>query len=74
MSDATFSMVVSESDRMTRIVTDLLVLSRLEYNRTKWRIESFDIKEAIRHLCELMRVDAKSHKHTLRFQHRNIFR
>ena len=60
-------MVVSESDRMTRIVTDLLVLSRLEYNRTKWRIESFDIKEAIRHLCELMRVDAKSHKHTLRF-------
>ena len=61
------AMVVSESDRMTRIVTDLLVLSRLENNRTKWRIESFDIKDAIRHLCELMRVDAKSHNHTLRF-------
>lgn len=61
------SMVVTESDRMTRIVADLLVLSRLDNKRTRWRIEEFDCREAIRHLCEVMRVDAKARNHKLRF-------
>ncbi len=61
------SMVVTESDRMTRIVADLLVLSRLDNKRTRWRIEEFDLREAIRHLCEVMRVDAKTRNHKLRF-------
>lgn len=40
-------MVVSESDRMTHIVHDLLVLSRLDNNRMNWNPTSFSVVELI---------------------------
>ncbi|MBR6632955.1 MAG: HAMP domain-containing protein [Clostridia bacterium] len=40
-------MVISESDRMTHIVHDLLVISRLDNNRMKWNPTSFPITELI---------------------------
>ena len=60
-------MVLSESDRMTRIVSDLLVLSRLDNKRTKWNIETFDMKQTVRHLCEVMRPDLEAHHHKITF-------
>lgn len=62
-------LVLSESDRMTRIVQDLLVLSRLDNNRTSWQIETFDLRNSIRHLCEVMRndIESRGHKITLGF-------
>ena len=58
-------MVLSESDRMTSIVSDLLTLSRLDNKRTKWNIETFDVKQSLRHLCEVMLPNLDSHHHTL---------
>ncbi|MBQ4354750.1 MAG: HAMP domain-containing protein [Clostridia bacterium] len=58
-------LVLSESDRMTRIVQDLLVLSRLDNNRTNWQIETFDIRQSVRHLCEVMRTDIESRHHKI---------
>ena len=58
-------MVLSESDRMTRIVSDLLVLSRLDNKRTKWNIEQFDICASVKRLCEVMRSDLEAHEHTV---------
>ena len=58
-------MVLSESDRMTRIVSDLLVLSRLDNKRTKWQVESFDMPVSVRRLCEVMRTDLEAHGHKL---------
>lgn len=58
-------MAVDECDRMTRIVSELLVLSRLDNNRTAWRIETFDVGDFCRRLYEIMSVDAGNHKHTL---------
>lgn len=58
-------MVLSESDRMMRIVSDLLTLSRLDNKRTKWNIETFDVKQAVRHLCEVMLSNLDAHNHTL---------
>ncbi len=58
-------MVLSESDRMQRIVSDLLVLSRLDNKRTKWNVESFDLSQSVRHLCEVMHTDLETHRHTL---------
>lgn len=58
-------MLLSESDRMSRIVSDLLVLSRLDNNRTKWNIETFDFRQSVRHLCEVMRGDLEKHRHTV---------
>ena len=58
-------MAVDECDRMTRIVSDLLVLSRLDNKRTKWSIQKFDTNAALRHICEVMRVEAAAHSHKL---------
>lgn len=61
-------MTVSESNRMTGIVKDLLTLSRLDNKRTKWQIVEFDMNDSLRHLCEVMNVDATSHGHKLILQ------
>ena len=61
-------MTVSESNRMTGIVKDLLTLSRLDNKRTKWQIVEYDIGDSLRHLCEVMNVDATSHDHKLMLQ------
>ena len=63
--DGFLKMAVEECDRMTRIVSELLVLSRLDNNRTAWKIETFDIPQFCRRICDVMTVDASSHGHTL---------
>lgn len=60
-------MALTESDRMTRIVSDLLVLSRLDNKRTQWKVESFDICRSISRLIEVMRVDIEARRHTVTF-------
>ncbi len=60
-------MALSESDRMKRIVSDLLVLSRLDNKKTKWSIEKFDLKQSVRRLCDVMRSDIEAHRHRVTF-------
>ncbi len=60
-------MVLSESDRMKRIVSDLLVLSRLDNKKTQWNIETFDIRRLVRRLCDVMRGDLEEHGHKITF-------
>ncbi len=65
MREYFLDMILSESDRMTRIVSDLLVLSRLDNKRTKWQVETFDMPASVRRLCEVMRTDLESHGHEI---------
>ncbi len=65
MKDFFLHMAVDECDRMTRIVSDLLVLSRLDNKRTQWSIIGFDPDRMLTHICEVMKVDADAHSHTL---------
>lgn len=65
MRESFLSMAVEESDRMTRIVGDLLVLSRLDNNRTKWEISTFSVEAVIRHMCEVVKNDIAEHRHVL---------
>lgn len=60
-------MALTESDRMTRIVSDLLVLSRLDNKRTPWRIETFDVCKSVSRLIEVMRGDIEARHHTVTF-------
>ncbi|MBQ7011288.1 MAG: HAMP domain-containing protein [Clostridia bacterium] len=60
-------MAVSESDRMTRIVQDLLVLSRLDNNRTRWQISEYAINDSVRHVCNVLHSEAAKHRHALVF-------
>lgn len=68
MREYFLDMILSESDRMTRIVSDLLVLSRLDNKRTKWQVESFDLPASVRRLREVMRPDLEAHGHTITCQ------
>ena len=67
MRDTFLNNAVEESDRMLRIIGDLLTLSRLDNNRTKWEITTFDLTASLKHLCDIMQNDAHTHGHTLRF-------
>jgi two-component system sensor histidine kinase VicK len=60
-------MALTESDRMTRIVSDLLVLSRLDNKRTQWKVETFDLCRSVSRLIEVMRVDIEAREHTVTF-------
>ena len=57
--------VINESDRMTRIVQDLLVLSRLDNRRMTWRPTKFDLFAATDGMCSALEAEAKAHGHTL---------
>lgn len=58
-------MAVEECDRMTRIVSELLVLSRLDNNRTAWKVETFEVSDFCHRLYDIMSVDAGNHGHVL---------
>ncbi|MBQ8578992.1 MAG: HAMP domain-containing protein [Clostridia bacterium] len=65
MRESFLSMAVEEADRMTRIVGDLLVLSRLDNQRTKWEISTFRLGAVLARLCDVVHTDLDEHHHTL---------
>lgn len=58
-------MAIEECDRMTRIVGDLLVLSRLDNKRTSWKVETFELPRFVEHIYDVMSADARARNHTL---------
>lgn len=59
--------VINEADRMTRIVKDLLVLSRLDNRRMTWSPSTFDIHETLDRMCSALQTEAGLHNHTLTY-------
>ena len=57
--------IISETDRMTRIVQDLLTLSRLDSGRAEIKMTRFSFREAIDAVCRAVALDAQNHSHTL---------
>ena len=57
--------VMNESDRMTRIVKDLLVLSRFDNRRMTWQSSSFSAGGMINQICTALKTSAQHKKHTL---------
>jgi hypothetical protein len=57
--------VNADADRVTRLLTELLDISRLEAGRLKLRQKRFDLADAARALVE--KLGADSEKHTVRF-------
>ncbi len=58
MQNTFISNITDESDRMMRIVGDLLTLSRLDNRHTKWQISEFDMLASLRHICMILSADA----------------
>jgi two-component system sensor histidine kinase VicK len=59
------SIILDEADRMTRLVRDLLTLSRFDYGKLDWQIADFDITELLNHTYDVLRMEAKKHGHKL---------
>ena len=57
--------IVSEADRMTRIVKDLLTLTKFDYGKMEMNISRFAFREAIENVYKAVALDAQNHKHTL---------
>ncbi len=60
-----FGVILSETDRMTRIVQDLLTLSRFDYGKMEMNFSDLSIEEAIRNVYNAVVLDAQNHGHSL---------
>ena len=56
--------IVSEADRMTRIVKDLLTLSKFDYGKMEMNIARFSFAEAVSNVYKAVALDAQNHGHT----------
>ncbi len=63
-----FGIILSETDRMTHIVQDLLTLSRFDSGRGEMNFAPFSFLEATEHVCKAVRLEAERHRHTLTLQ------
>ena len=55
----------SEADRMTRLVKDLLQLSRLDNKQMKWNMKEISIVNLVKYTVNKMQIEAKNKGHTL---------
>jgi two-component system sensor histidine kinase VicK len=54
------NVINSESDRMSRLVSDLLKLSRMDYEKTNWAKEKLNVNEMIKDVYMKLRIVAKN--------------
>ena len=57
--------IISETDRMTHIVQDLLTLSRLDSGRADIKMVRFSLREAIDSVCRAVELECRRREHTL---------
>ncbi len=65
MSQRFLGVICNESDRMARIVKDLLTLSRLDYGKLDMTYSLFDSKKLIEGIYDALLFEARNHEHTL---------
>jgi len=53
------SVINSEADRMTRLVKDLLQLSRLDNNQMKWDMQKISFEDLVRNCVEKLNLNLK---------------
>lgn len=57
------NVIASESRRMARLVTDLLILSRYDSNKKKTRKETFDLGDLVKRCQEKLAIEIKKKGH-----------
>jgi len=65
MKEQFYSVILNETDRMTRIVKDLLTLSRLDSAKMDWKNENFSLKKSVENAYRAMEIEARRHGHKL---------
>lgn len=64
MTGEFLSVIVNESDRMTKIVQDLLTLSKFDAGSYEFRFERFSIEKSLRDVYNAMHLEAHRYGHT----------
>nr|WP_300091914.1 ATP-binding protein [Sedimentibacter sp.] len=54
------TVINSESDRMARLVSDLLRLSRMDYSKTKWKKEDLSLSDMISQTLKKLQIQIKN--------------
>lgn len=67
MAISFLGVINKETDRMNRIVSDLLTLSRIDYHKLSWKMDWFSIDELLGELTETLSIPAKKHQHSLTY-------
>ena len=67
MAISFLGVINKETDRMNRIVSDLLTLSRIDYHKLSWKMNRFSIDDLLGELTETLSVPAKKHQHSLTY-------
>ena len=57
-TDRFLNVINSEADRMTRLVKDLLQLSRLDNEQMSWKIEKVSLKDIVKSIVNRMQLEA----------------
>ena len=60
--------ILSESDRMTHIVQDLLTLSRFDSGHSELNLTTFPFAGLLEESCQALRIEAQRRGHTLRLE------
>lgn len=61
-----FSKVINqEANRMSRLVSDILQLSKMDYNRVNWNKATLNTVDILKKVCEKVRFEAEEKKHKL---------
>lgn len=60
VADEFLNVINSESDRMTRLVSDLLRLSRMDYEQTKWHKEEINLREMVDLIVKKLQIQIKN--------------
>ena len=53
------SVINSETDRMSRLVSDLLKLSRMDYEQTKWKKEKLNLNKIVNQVAKKLVIQAQ---------------
>lgn len=61
-----YQVILNETDRMTRIVKDLLTLTKLDYAKMDWKMSEFPIRKCIENVYDAMAIEARNHKHSIK--------
>ena len=68
MSNGFLDIIINETDRMTNIVQDLLILSRLDAGNTEIAFKRFPFREAIESVARANALNARARSHELTFR------
>lgn len=60
--------ILKESDRMTKIVQDLLELSRFDAGNAQLQIEEFSLENAMLNVSDAIALEAAKHSHNIRME------